>query len=574
MEVGRRRTRRQWDVYYKQQHDERKQKKNHGGIDVDANVVEALKKNDGIDVVHVDADDNVVETLKSDGEDDADNENSTECRGVKQKHDDGVEALKKNDGVEALEKIDGMDVDDDNDDGVETSKSVSESDDYVDSIGFLGSSVVKLKNDGGMDADDDDGDGPEALNSDDADDDVSSIESLGASFMKQKNGDGMDVVNDDGGEDEDDDDDGNSVEFLDVEEKNDGIDVRDDNEAESRSGSGLMFCDLSEGVGDTSVEADSLVESEPQIHRDVSVDSDSCSEESDESVSESEPTSEEEDEVFDEDYKEGESSISESSDDDSEDEEEEDDEYSVAETENLMNMAEDGESRRENLRRESDTEQGEDDENDQGNSDCEIRSNEHEPDCGILPGNVNEKLFRLRKRRRMNMERESGADEEKEKLPKIKKNPKRDDGVSETHKSQNKETEHRKCCSSAPIESASSTDNDEGDCFYTRVKSKGQQSSVKMVTLGKKRSRFARDLDLIKILMDSMNAFKDKLHNIDENAVAENALPLKFRFEDELVHPPKKLEWEEHIDSFFRDLELGLRETEDNCTNPYTVYML
>ncbi|XP_042006960.1 uncharacterized protein LOC121755680 isoform X3 [Salvia splendens] len=80
-----------------------------------------------------------------------------------------------------------------------------------------------------------------------------------------------------------------------------------------------------------------------------------------------------------------------------------------------------------------------------------------------------------------------------------------------------------------------------------------------ILILGMKRSHSAKHLNLIKILVDSMNAFEEKQN------VPESALPSRFRFEDEVVLPPHKSEHDKFIDELFHDLELGLRQID--CTD-------
>ncbi|KAI3445163.1 hypothetical protein Pfo_001828 [Paulownia fortunei] len=142
-------------------------------------------------------------------------------------------------------------------------------------------------------------------------------------------------------------------------------------------------------------------------------------------------------------------------------------------------------------------------------------------------------------------------------------------------KCQKKEPELGKFSSAIPIpesgESATSMDDefkslrDKDSCHIERVAERGQQCLKKVVKLGK--TRQARNLDLIKILVESINSLKEQQSSITEYALTQKNLPLKFRFEDEVQPPHKKSEWEKQMDSLFCDLELGLRESEIDCTN-------
>lgn len=148
---------------------------------------------------------------------------------------------------------------------------------------------------------------------------------------------------------------------------------------------------------------------------------------------------------------------------------------------------------------------------------------------------------------------------------------------STTSQFQKKEPELGKYSSPVPIESASSMDNeckssrDEDSCHVERVVERAQQCSEQKVKLSKKKSRATRNLDLIKILIESINSLKEKQSTIEENGLTQE-LPFKFRFEDEVLPPHEKSEWEKHMDSLFCDLELGLRECEIDCTNSSVVH--
>ncbi|KAL1535124.1 SNF2 domain-containing protein CLASSY 4-like [Salvia divinorum] len=175
-----------------------------------------------------------------------------------------------------------------------------------------------------------------------------------------------------------------------------------------------------------------------------------------------------------------------------------DDEYGVAEKTR----------RREHPRKETHTEKVNvvvvlDDDDDQSDQTSETRSHEHKSDSEVFTGNSNERsVVRLRKRTIIvNMENETETETLKEK------------------------------------------------------------DRVKKVIMGKKRSHSAKHLNFTKIL-DSINAAKDKQCNTDDQPVPENALPLRFRFEDEVVLPPHKSEHEKFIDELFHELELGLRQTD------------
>ncbi|KAH6819146.1 hypothetical protein C2S51_002749 [Perilla frutescens var. frutescens] len=411
-------------------------------------------------------------------------------------------------------------------------------------------------------------------------------------------------------------DDKNGAEILKCDEADDCVEIVKSDESELKVGDlDEVVSSLAEGFENATIESDSSGSSggkaliEPlgveQILRDISVDSDSSigsrnsaedSDGSDESVdsqvSESEPTSEEDDELFDEDYKYDESSNSEASDDIHH----EDDECSVGEDEDVMilpdavedvsTLAVHEKSTGKNPRKGVDTEQERDDVSDEGcNEDdhCK-RSADYKSDGEVFVADVEENFPRVRKSKRKNLERDDEIDERERNS--ARKNQK-GDSEEEIHlvhvecvepnsvsKSQKRKLEHGKCSYPSSFESAFSTDNnefisvkDEVECFFTQENISGQQYSEEKVKLDSIKSRSARDLDLIKILVDSINSAKENQYNIDENALVDDALPLRFGFEDEVVPPPEKSEWEKHMDSLFCDLELGLRESETDCTD-------
>ncbi|KAL3629977.1 hypothetical protein CASFOL_026289 [Castilleja foliolosa] len=90
------------------------------------------------------------------------------------------------------------------------------------------------------------------------------------------------------------------------------------------------------------------------------------------------------------------------------------------------------------------------------------------------------------------------------------------------------------------------------------VKSKSKKESK----LSKKTTVQARTLDLIKVLVESINLAKE--HSSEDHDLTGLALPVKFGFEDEMPRPHVKSDWEMEIDSLFRDLELGLLELDEN----------
>ncbi|KAL7157947.1 hypothetical protein ABFS83_02G109900 [Erythranthe nasuta] len=77
---------------------------------------------------------------------------------------------------------------------------------------------------------------------------------------------------------------------------------------------------------------------------------------------------------------------------------------------------------------------------------------------------------------------------------------------------------------------------------------------------GKKKNRAERNIELTKILVESINLFKGQKRPIEESGfIARERLPTRFRFEDEVEPTVEKSEWEKEMDSLFHDLELGLR---------------
>ncbi|EYU38299.1 hypothetical protein MIMGU_mgv1a026898mg [Erythranthe guttata] len=77
---------------------------------------------------------------------------------------------------------------------------------------------------------------------------------------------------------------------------------------------------------------------------------------------------------------------------------------------------------------------------------------------------------------------------------------------------------------------------------------------------GKKKNRAERNIELVKILVESINLFKGQNRPIEESGfIPRERLPTRFRFEDEVEPTVEKSEWEKEMDSLFHDLELGLR---------------
>ncbi|KAL7120368.1 hypothetical protein ACP275_02G118400 [Erythranthe tilingii] len=84
----------------------------------------------------------------------------------------------------------------------------------------------------------------------------------------------------------------------------------------------------------------------------------------------------------------------------------------------------------------------------------------------------------------------------------------------------------------------------------------GPLCSEKVAKIGKKR----RNIELVNILVESINLFKEQKSPIEESGfAAQERLPMRFRFEDEVEPTVEKSEWEKEMDSLFHDLELGLR---------------
>ncbi|KAK4414282.1 SNF2 domain-containing protein CLASSY 3 [Sesamum alatum] len=115
-----------------------------------------------------------------------------------------------------------------------------------------------------------------------------------------------------------------------------------------------------------------------------------------------------------------------------------------------------------------------------------------------------------------------------------------------------------------------SSENEDG-CHIERVLERDQLCSKKGIKFGKKTTRAARNIDLLKILVESINSLKEEQYPFEEYVPTQNTLPLRFRFEDEVQPSPEKSEWEKQIDSLFCDLELGLRETEIHRTSPSVI---
>ncbi|KAG8391096.1 hypothetical protein BUALT_Bualt01G0152300 [Buddleja alternifolia] len=112
------------------------------------------------------------------------------------------------------------------------------------------------------------------------------------------------------------------------------------------------------------------------------------------------------------------------------------------------------------------------------------------------------------------------------------------------------------------MDDESKSSGDEEKCHVECVLKKGEQCSKK--DMKPKRTHAARNIDLIKILVESINSLTEEKSPIEENDLTHETLPLKFKFEDEVQPSPEKSEWEKEMDSLFLDLELGLRESESD----------
>lgn len=143
-------------------------------------------------------------------------------------------------------------------------------------------------------------------------------------------------------------------------------------------------------------------------------------------------------------------------------------------------------------------------------------------------------------------------------------------------KSQKKKNEQGK--SNSPViviesdESASSTDEESESLIneggiqikHTIIRSRAIKKAAKRT---KKKIRLRRNLDMIRMLEDSIDALGESASPTEESVWTQINLPLKFRFEDEVQPPPERSEWEKEIDSLFGDLEMGLRECEIGYPN-------
>ncbi|KAL6570132.1 hypothetical protein OROMI_014646 [Orobanche minor] len=85
--------------------------------------------------------------------------------------------------------------------------------------------------------------------------------------------------------------------------------------------------------------------------------------------------------------------------------------------------------------------------------------------------------------------------------------------------------------------------------------------------LSKEKYSRARAANLFKILVESINSVKELQCHNKGVVLTRPTLPLRFGFEDEVVSSRVKLDWEKEIDSLFCDLELGILESEIDCTN-------
>ncbi|XP_073065981.1 SNF2 domain-containing protein CLASSY 4-like [Primulina eburnea] len=121
-------------------------------------------------------------------------------------------------------------------------------------------------------------------------------------------------------------------------------------------------------------------------------------------------------------------------------------------------------------------------------------------------------------------------------------------------------------------ESASSTDEEPESLikeagFQIKHTLKRSQATKKAVKLTKKKIRLRRNFDMIRMLEDPIDALRESASPTEESVWTQIYLPLKFRFEDEVQPQPERSEWEKEIDSLFGDLEMGLRECEIGYPN-------
>ncbi|GFQ08003.1 snf2 domain-containing protein classy 3 [Phtheirospermum japonicum] len=111
-------------------------------------------------------------------------------------------------------------------------------------------------------------------------------------------------------------------------------------------------------------------------------------------------------------------------------------------------------------------------------------------------------------------------------------------------------------------------EEDDLRAFFQKMDVKS--TSKKESKLSNKKTFGARRIDLIKVLVESINSTKE--HNSQDYGLTRSALPLKFGFEDEMPRPHTKSDWEMEIDSLFCGLELGLLESNEiNCTDSHVV---
>ncbi|KAL6495763.1 hypothetical protein OROGR_030326 [Orobanche gracilis] len=94
-----------------------------------------------------------------------------------------------------------------------------------------------------------------------------------------------------------------------------------------------------------------------------------------------------------------------------------------------------------------------------------------------------------------------------------------------------------------------------------------EKYTKKEYKLSKENSSRARAANLFKILVESINSVKGLQCHNKGAVLTRPTLPLRFGFEDEVVSSRVKSDWEKEIDSLFCDLELGILESEIDCTS-------
>nr|XP_027124297.1 SNF2 domain-containing protein CLASSY 4-like [Coffea arabica] len=122
----------------------------------------------------------------------------------------------------------------------------------------------------------------------------------------------------------------------------------------------------------------------------------------------------------------------------------------------------------------------------------------------------------------------------------------------------------RKCCLHVSESESSDSSGEDSDSSDQMPKKKKESSRI-----SKPSKRRERDVDYMNILLGSMLK-DDEQTNKNPFSFEDNGpthtLPLKFRFDDEDLTPPKKEDWQKEIDDLFTEMEMCLTLPDSDFT--------